>query len=49
MSNENRKEMLLQNKNLKPFKDQKGETAQKVTEDFGIDHVTVDDCKRILS
>lgn len=47
MSNENGKELLLQNKNLKHFKDQKGETMQKVAEDFGTGHVTVDDCKRI--
>ena len=47
MSNENGKDVLLQNKNLKHFKDQNGETTQKVTGDFGIGHVTVDDCKRI--
>ena len=49
MSNENGKEVLLQNKNLNNFKDQKGKTTQKVTEGFGIGHVTVDDCKRIIS
>ena len=49
MSKENRKKVFLQNKKLKPVKDQKGETTHTVAEECGVGHVTVGNSKRVRS